>query len=49
MLGDKNVAVTIPVKDLEVARTFYNEKLGLAPADGDESGVLTYRFVLARL
>ena len=43
MLGDKNVAVTIPVKDLQVARTFYKETLGLAPADTEETGVLTYR------
>jgi catechol 2,3-dioxygenase-like lactoylglutathione lyase family enzyme len=43
MLGDKNVAVTIPVKDLEVARSFYNEKLGLTPAEAEEMGTLTYR------
>lgn len=43
MLGDKNVAATIPVKDLQVARTFYNETLGLTPSNGEEPGVLTYR------
>jgi catechol 2,3-dioxygenase-like lactoylglutathione lyase family enzyme len=43
MLGDKNVAATIPVKDIEVARSFYDEKLGLTPADPEEMGVLTYR------
>ena len=43
MLGDKNVAATIPVKDLEVARSFYNDKLGLTPAEDEEMGALTYR------
>lgn len=43
MLGDKNVAATIPVKDLQVARTFYKEKLGLTPLDGEEPNALTYK------
>jgi catechol 2,3-dioxygenase-like lactoylglutathione lyase family enzyme len=43
VLSDKNVAVTIPVKDLEVARAFYHETLGLRPADAEEEGVLSYR------
>jgi len=43
MLGDKDVAATIPVKDIEVARKFYQEKLGLQPEDNGEPSVLLYK------
>jgi catechol 2,3-dioxygenase-like lactoylglutathione lyase family enzyme len=44
MLGDKDAVVTLAVKDLDVARQFYEEVLGLRPAgDEDIPGVLLYR------
>jgi catechol 2,3-dioxygenase-like lactoylglutathione lyase family enzyme len=43
MLGDKDAMATIAVKDIEVARKFYEGKLGLKPAPTDESGVLGYK------
>jgi catechol 2,3-dioxygenase-like lactoylglutathione lyase family enzyme len=39
-LGSSPVAATIPVADLERARRFYSEKLGLAPVENDPEGVL---------
>ena len=47
MLGGKDVAATIAVKDLAAARDFYEYTLGLEQVDmegmGDESGALVYR------
>ncbi len=43
MLGERAVTATIPVKDVEVARKFYEEKLGLSRARGEQPGVLSYR------
>ena len=44
MLGEINATATIGVKSLEVARDFYENKLGLKPmADGDYSEVKMYR------
>jgi catechol 2,3-dioxygenase-like lactoylglutathione lyase family enzyme len=55
MLGDKNAAATLPVKDMDAARDFYENTLGLAqiedgPEDPDAvlyrsggSAVLVYR------
>ena len=44
MLGDRDATATVAVKDLEAARRFYEDKLGLTPVHGEEGhGVVTYR------
>jgi catechol 2,3-dioxygenase-like lactoylglutathione lyase family enzyme len=43
MLGDKSAVATIAVKDIEVARKFYEKTLGLKQADAEEPGVVTYK------
>ena len=43
MLKDRDAAVTIPVKDIEVARKFYDETVGLQRANSAQPGVLTYK------
>jgi catechol 2,3-dioxygenase-like lactoylglutathione lyase family enzyme len=47
MLGEKDVAATIAVKDLAAARDFYENTLGLQPIAregmGDEAGAIVYR------
>lgn len=41
MLGDKNVAVTIAVKDMDVASKFYEDTLGLHKTEfSDPSGTM---------
>jgi catechol 2,3-dioxygenase-like lactoylglutathione lyase family enzyme len=42
MLGDSPVATRLPVKNLERARRFYSEKLGLEPIEA-RPGALPYR------
>jgi catechol 2,3-dioxygenase-like lactoylglutathione lyase family enzyme len=42
MLGDGHVATRLPAQDLDRARAFYAEKLGLEPAD-ERPGGLLYR------
>jgi catechol 2,3-dioxygenase-like lactoylglutathione lyase family enzyme len=42
MVGVKDVAARLPAQDLERARTFYSEKLGLEP-DEERPGGLRYR------
>ena len=42
-LKDGHVAARIPVKDLDRARAFYSEKLGLEPT-GERPGGLRYEF-----
>jgi catechol 2,3-dioxygenase-like lactoylglutathione lyase family enzyme len=42
MLSDGRVAARLPVRDLEKARAFYSEKLGLEPAE-ERPGGLLYR------
>jgi catechol 2,3-dioxygenase-like lactoylglutathione lyase family enzyme len=42
MLQDGRVATRLPAQDLERARRFYSEKLGLEPAD-ERPGGLLYR------
>jgi catechol 2,3-dioxygenase-like lactoylglutathione lyase family enzyme len=39
MLGTGRVAARLPVQDLERARAFYSEKLGLEPAEVREGGL----------
>lgn len=43
MLKDANVMATVAVKNLAVARPFYEGKLGLEATDGGEPGVLALR------
>jgi catechol 2,3-dioxygenase-like lactoylglutathione lyase family enzyme len=43
MLKDGRVATRLPAQDLERARRFYSEKLGLEPAE-ERPGGLLYRF-----
>ena len=45
MLGDKDAAATIAVKDVNVAKRFYEGTLGLKPATtgAQEPGVLVYK------
>ena len=40
MLGTKDAAATIAVRDLERAKAFYVDTLGLTPAQEDPGGVL---------
>ena len=42
MLSESNVVTRLPTRDLERARRFYSEKLGLAPTD-ERPGGLKYR------
>ena len=43
MLGDNDAIATIAVKDLSVAKRFYEGTLGLKPAGNDEKGVASYK------
>jgi len=42
MLGDKDVIATVAVKDLAVARKFYEGTLGLKVADAADSEAITF-------
>jgi catechol 2,3-dioxygenase-like lactoylglutathione lyase family enzyme len=44
VLKDGRVAARIPVQDMDRARRFYSEKLGLEPAEERDGGLL-YRFI----
>src|SRR5215208_4820771 len=44
MLNNGRVATRLPAQDLERARAFYSEKLGLEPVEGREGGL---RYVCA--
>ena len=43
MLGDTNVQPMLPVKDLEVAKKFYEGALGLKKVDETSGAVVVYR------
>jgi hypothetical protein len=43
MLGSKDAMAAIAVKNIEVARKFHEEKLGLKPAGSAERGLLVYK------
>jgi len=43
MLADKDVMATIAVRDMAVARKFYEQTLGFSPAGAEEPGVVTLR------
>lgn len=49
MLKNSDAMATIAVSDLDVAREFYEGKLGLAPADADGPTVAVYRSGSARI
>jgi len=43
MLADADAMATIAVKDLNVAKKFYGDTLGLPPAGNDQQGVASYK------
>jgi catechol 2,3-dioxygenase-like lactoylglutathione lyase family enzyme len=43
MLGDRDAVATVAVKDLETARRFYRDTLGLKPAGEDDPEFSSYR------
>ena len=43
MLRDTDATTIVAVKDLEVARGFYEGKLGFTPADDPADGMVSYR------
>jgi catechol-2,3-dioxygenase len=43
MIGDRNANATIAVKDLDVAKKFYESTLGLKPENTQESEVTMYK------
>ena len=43
MLGDKPVVATIAVKDIDVAKKFYEDTLGLSKASEDDPGGILYK------
>ena len=43
MLNDKDVSATIAVKDIERARHFYHDVVGLTPLPAAEPGVVPFR------
>jgi catechol 2,3-dioxygenase-like lactoylglutathione lyase family enzyme len=43
VLGDKNAIATIAVKDVNVAKKFYEGTLGLKPEPSQEMGTLQYK------
>ncbi|HEX7185459.1 MAG TPA: VOC family protein [Thermoanaerobaculia bacterium] len=43
MLGNKDAIATAAVKDIETAKRFYEDKLGLKPVHTEGEGVITYK------
>jgi catechol 2,3-dioxygenase-like lactoylglutathione lyase family enzyme len=43
MLGDRDAVANLAVKDLEVARKFYQETLGLTPVDAEGQEVIIFK------
>ena len=43
MLNDKAALATLPVRNIDVARTFYESTVGLTPVMTEEQGVLGFR------
>ncbi len=43
MLGKKDATATVAVKDLQAARRFYEDKLGLQPTREEMNGTITYK------
>jgi catechol 2,3-dioxygenase-like lactoylglutathione lyase family enzyme len=42
MLENNDAVATVAVRDLEIAKAFYEGKLSLKPLDGEEPGVISY-------
>jgi catechol 2,3-dioxygenase-like lactoylglutathione lyase family enzyme len=42
MLKNNDAVATVAVRNLNSARTFYEDTLGLKPLEGEEPGVVTY-------
>ncbi len=49
MLGDKDAIATIAVKDIDVAKKFYEGSLGLHPSAHQEPGTLSYQTAKATI
>ncbi|HEV8177738.1 MAG TPA: VOC family protein [Gemmatimonadales bacterium] len=43
MLASTDAIATLPVRDIEAARKFYEDTLGLKPTGSEEPGVLGYK------
>ncbi len=43
MLNDKAALATLPVKDIDVARNFYESTVGLTPVMTEEEGVIGFK------
>jgi len=43
MLANRNVMATIAVRDIDAAKKFYGDKLGLQALESSEAGVLSYQ------
>lgn len=43
MLGNRDAIATIAVRNVEAAKKFYEETLGLQPLPAQETGVLSYK------
>jgi catechol-2,3-dioxygenase len=43
MLGNRDVVTTLAVKDLNVAKRFYAQTLGLSPIESDDAEVATFK------
>jgi catechol 2,3-dioxygenase-like lactoylglutathione lyase family enzyme len=43
MLGNKDAAANLAVKDLQVARGFYENTLGLKPVDAEDNEVIVFK------
>jgi catechol 2,3-dioxygenase-like lactoylglutathione lyase family enzyme len=43
MLNDKAALATLPVRNIDVARTFYESTVGLTPVMTEEQGVLGFK------
>ena len=48
-LGSQGAILTLAVSDLDAARKFYEETLGLHPADHQEEGTLSYQTAKAAI
>ena len=48
MLGDKTAFATIAVKDMDAAKKFYEDTLGLKAAGGEEGGESLHRLHAVR-
>lgn len=49
MLGDKEAIATVAVKDLVIAREFYETKLGLTPLKTEDDEVIVFQSGSSRL